>query len=341
MDRRRFLTASTVGASAAALGAGATLEGCASSGLRLDQLLRGLDAGALVARLQRGVQRLREHPFGSIVRGPPAARPDLTEHVFRQTLESLMVLDVLRAVPDGAPLPPELARAVAPMLPVLDRSTHTHHALLRTMPDSQRRQLDQRVRAQPDLVLNATEWVDERAGELGVPMDNRLRLRSAAVSAGTRIRRQSTSAVVDDCVARLDALLDRYETRPPAAQLAGTNAVALAMWQAEEARDGSARRNSGRAKDGPRPAGAPPDPNTTIDAVPARFGAPWEMTSPTEPVQWSPYWASPGDGLVRTGAILMPFGLITCGVTLIIGIIVLAVGASRNNNWDGRTTEQP
>ncbi len=189
--------------------------------------------------------------------------------------------------------------------------------------------------------MNAVEWVDERAGELGVPTDNRLRLRGAALTAGTRIRRQSTDAVIEDCVARLDQMVERYNLRPPPALLAATDAVAAAMWQTHEAGANEDRLSSRRAKD--QRAGG--DPTTlgvpNFGGVPERFGTYEEMASPTEPVQWSAYWASPGDWHVRTGAILAPFGLVTCGVTLIVGIVMLAVGASRNNNWDGRTTETP
>ncbi|MFO0560999.1 MAG: hypothetical protein U0269_23470 [Polyangiales bacterium] len=339
MDRRRFLSTSTVAASAAALGAGASLEGCASTGFQFDPLLHGLDVRALVERLERGVRRLREHPAGTIVRGPSSARPALTEHVLRQTLESLMALDVIRSASDRGAIPPALARALEPMLPSLDQCTHTHHALLRAMPASERRLFDQRVRAQPELVMNAIEWVDERAAELGVPTDNRLRLRHAAVTTGTRIRRQSTGAVIDDCVAQLDQMIDRFDLQLPPALLSATNAVATAMWRSDHGGASDDRLACSRAKNQRSDPASLAVAGSTIVAVPERFGTPEEMPFPTEPVQWSAYWASPGDWHVRTGAILAPFGLITCGVTLIIGIVLLAIGASRNNNWNGRTTQ--
>ena len=76
-------------------------------------------------------------------------------------------------------------------------------------------------------------------------------------------------------------------------------------------------------------------------SVPADFGTRYEMAEPTVPVQWSEFWARPGDEEIRMGAIMMPFGAISCGLMLIIGLIVLIAGHVQNGDWDGTPMVEP
>ena len=50
---------------------------------------------------------------------------------------------------------------------------------------------------------------------------------------------------------------------------------------------------------------------------------------------WSARWESPGDEEVSIGAIMLPFGLASCGLMLIVGLIVIISGAAQNASWDG------
>ncbi len=245
------------------------------------------------------------------------------------------MLDVLRAMPEGAPVPTSLAEVLAPRLARLDRSIHTNHALLSRMPAAHGRRIDRDLRARPELAMDVADWLDQRAAEVGVPADNRLRLRHSAMTVGTRMRRQSTNAVVQDCVAKLDEAV--VQQTPLDADLRTRTArVVDVLWQ--------------QVSDGTPQWGTAPPPDTgsgsgtgmiemSGDAmvVPQRFGAHREMEQPTEPVQWNESWARPGDEEVRLGTILMPLGLVTCGITLIVGLIVFIVGESQNGNWDGVT----
>ncbi len=323
MLRRGFLTV-------AAAGAGATVVGCGASQHR--PVLGAAESNELAARLERGLRHLHDQPFGSMVRGRRETRPDLTEHVLRLTLESLMVLDVLRSVPEGADIPPALAEVLAPAMPRLDRAIHTHHALLSRMPVARQRRLDQAMRERPSLVMDVAEWVDGHAARLGVPHDNRLRLRQSAVSVGTRLRRQSANAVVTDCVAKLDEVFARQSVVLPAQLSERTARVVDVMWQQVDGGDASAP-----------PLEVSPPPRSVASAysdpliVPDRLGASAGMVDPTEPVQWNDSWARPGDEEIRLGAIMMPLGLVTCGILLFVGLGVLIAGEVQNGNWDGVT----
>lgn len=332
MHRRGFL-GSTLGALAlgpAVGGAAAgTVAGC--GGVAVRHRLAETEALALRARLARGMQRLADEPFGAL----PAerfVRPDLAEHVLRLSIESLLVLDVIRSIPDDAEVPSLVTEALAPHLPRLDRSMHTHHALLARMPLEQRRALDARARRDPEVGMDVAAWIDEHAGQLGVPADNRLRLRHSAMTIHTRLRRQSSSAVIEDCTRRLDAVLARQGAPLPAGLAAHTNAVVDALWQR------------------PAPRGSAKVSEATLEAdrqaiaarrhelvVPSRFGAEREMENPTEPVQWNDSWARPGDEERRLGSIMMPLGLVSCGLLTIAGLIVFLTGEAQNGSWDERS----
>lgn len=329
--RRGFLTT-------AAVGTGALATGC--GGLGAMHGLGGAEARELCDRLARGMQMLADEPFGSMIPPGRFPRPDLTEHVLRLSIESLLVLDVIRSLPEGAPLPSNVREALAPRLPSLDRGVHTHRALLARMPAPRRRNLDARLRAQPELPMDVAEWVDGHAARIGVPSDNRLRLRHSAVSVGTRMRRQSTNAVLADCTEKLDEVLARSNSALPDELTTHTHDIVDAMWRQTEPGTSLSVPSSRAA--------SPPETRSALSAggsdaftspvlVPDRFGADREMPDPTEPVQWNASWARPGDEEIRLGGIMMPLGLVTCGVLLIAGLITLISGEVQNGEWDGRS----
>lgn len=322
MHRRGFLAASALGTGAAALGCG---------GASLHARMGEQRAAELAARLERGRRLLDEQPFGTLVSGPARARPDLREHVLRLNIESLLVLDVLRSIPRDTRLPPSLGAALGPMLPRLDRAIHTNHTLLSRMPASRAHRLDGALAARPSLATDTTDWLDAGAAHIGIPVEHRRHIRQSTETLANRMRSQSTHSVVRDYTAKLDRVV--AQNLPLAPDLAESTArVVDALWQ-----DGS----------GDAPEWIPPPPltdsrpeDTSTDdrmAVPLRFSAQREMVSPTEPVQWNESWASPGDEEIRLGAIMLPLGLVTCGITLLVGLIVLLTGVAQNAGWDGAT----
>ncbi len=156
------------------------------------------------------------------------------------------------------------------------------------------------------------------------------------MTAGSRMRRQSANAVLDDCVAKLDEVFARQGAVLPADLRTHTAGIVDAMWQQV---DESTSQASSGGSTSAAPRGASRVAVSDVDplVVPDRFASLGEMASPTEPVQWNESWARPGDEEIRLGAIMMPLGLVTCGLLLIVGIIVLVVGEEQNGSWDGQT----
>lgn len=227
MERRQFLMDVALGASA--IGSGAIwMPGCGAS--QHAPTMPSADAFALLDRLDRGLDAVRGSPFTTSAQ-PWTLRSGASERMVRLGLESLVVADVARSITPGVRIPEELARRLDQTLPILDDCAVAYHALLEATPPSVRRNLDARFRDEPDIGMRVTEVIDQRAGEIGISNESRLRLRAVASNVGTRVRRQSTSALVDDCARKIEVAVghggaDIRLARGPAAM-----AMIDAIWQ--------------------------------------------------------------------------------------------------------------
>lgn len=309
-DRRAFL--------ATAL---ATASACGAARPHLGEV----EATELLVRLERGLSAIREAPpAGGTGALPWELRPGASESVARLGLEALVIADVNRCIPRGADVPSELLGRLQAELPVLEQAVGTFHALLTRMPPAARRLIDRRNRERPEATMQLSEWIDERAASIGVAPDNRLLLRANARELSTRMRRQSASAVIDRSIDKLEIALGRSAGAAAHAREARTAALVEAVWSDVEAPPPPAAYSSVAIP-------PPPGASASIALVPEV-----ELDSS----RWNERWARPGDHDIEIGAILMPFGLVTCTVLLWVGIGVLVHGMNLNSAWDGRTEEE-
>jgi hypothetical protein len=312
MDRRTFLGRS-------ALGSGALLFG--GCGAAIGRPVDAREARAMLARLERGLDAIRSVPHDVMTRAMAGHRdPELSASIFRLGLEALVVVDVARELPDHVPAP--LAERLAPELPILDHYTGTYHALLASMPRSARRLVSSRVREQPEVAMDVAGWIDGHARDIGITTESRGRLRSEAAGLSTRMRRQSTDAVIDDCIGKVERVMTRGGASIADERARTTRAVIASVWEdADEQKDFSDKLASPVA----RPVG------------PERFreDREWWLATRPSPRLWSAEWAQPGDEEIRVGAAMLPFALVSCGLLLITGLIVMLAGAVQNAQWDG------
>lgn len=214
---------------ASAIGSGAIwLPGCGAS--QHTPTLPSADAFALLDRLDRGLDAVRGSPFTTSAQ-PWTLRAGAPSRMVQLGLEALVVADVARSITPGVHLPQELATRLGETLPILDDCAVAYHALLEATPPSVRRNLDARFRDEPDIGMRVTEVIDQRAAEIGISNASRIRLRATAANVGTRVRRQSTSALIDDCARKIEVAVghggaDIRLARGPAAM-----AMIDAIWQ--------------------------------------------------------------------------------------------------------------
>lgn len=285
MERRTFLASVAVGVGAAGTGA-VWLPGCGAAAGRSVRPLGSREAADLADRLARGLRTVREAPFAAPGAPVPwSSSVAARDAVMRLGLEALVVADVVRSIPPGTTIPDPLARPVAEALPILDRSVATYYALLARTPPAVRRNVDRRFAERPALAMEIAEVLDGRAREIGISTDSRIRLRSSAANVGLRIRRQSSNALVDDCLAKVDRVVGQSGADLRLASHVTTTALVDRIWLQVDAASGVRSPSA--------PAAHVVDPE-----VP--------------PAQPEP--AAPGDGELITGGILLGCGLASFGV---------------------------
>jgi hypothetical protein len=192
------------------------------------------------------------------------------------------------------------------------------------MPPAARRSLDRRVREVPDAEEHVTAFLQPYARRLGVAHESQTLFFDEIASVTARIRRQSANAVIDDALAKTERVVSRNAAVFGHATSATTVAMIEAIWQAVDGSVSASGSTSGAA--------VPPPPSAYVTAE----------ASYTEPVpvgdgRWNERWARPGDSDVEVGAILMPFGLLTCTILLWVGLGILIHGQNVNASWDGRS----
>lgn len=231
MERRDFLSSLVIGGAVG--GSGLAVSGLAGCGAALPHAptLGAREADALAQRLARGIAAIREEaPPAAALAGAWSLRPASHERLFRTGLEALVVADVARSIPAGTLVEGELAERLRGALPVLDTCALAYHDLLATTPPAVRRNVDRRFRERPETSMELAEWIDGGATRLNVSAESRLKLRSAALRVSTRIRRQSSGALVEETTSKVGSLLDHRGADLAALRLSTTSALIDGVW---------------------------------------------------------------------------------------------------------------
>jgi hypothetical protein len=308
MDRRGFLSTATL-SSVAAMGGGAAMPAwLAGCGGAPHGELGASETTALLHRLDRGLSRVAEEPMGALAAAQPwQVRPELSERVLRLGAQSLVVADVARSIPDGVRVPDELRGRLLETLPILDECTATYHRVLAGTPPAVRRNIDRHFRSHPEAAMDVAAYLDGHASAIGISPESRVRMRSNAAYVTTRIRRQSTTAQIDDCLFKVESTVARHGGSAAALRAARAPAFVDAIWQAVDGDPGVA-------------ASSPPPPpgygGSAVVVAPAPDTEPY--APPPEPVASS----SPGDTELIVGGVLIGAGLAVFGIGTLIGLAV-------------------
>lgn len=284
------------------------LSGCGAAGVRTE--LGARETTALLTRLDRGLSRVASEPMGALAAAQPwQVRPELGERVLRLGAQSLVVADVARSIPNDVRVPDELRGRLLETLPILDECTATYHRVLATTPPAVRRNIDRHFRANPDAAMDVAAYLDGHASAIGISPESRLRMRSNASYVTTRIRRQSTTAQIEDCLFKVESTVARNGGSAAALRAASAPAFVDAMWQAVEGEPGVSTP--------PPPPGYGGSASVTVTAPAPGTAAPYEAPPP-EPTTSG----SPGDTELIVGGVMIGAGLAVFGIGTLIGLAV-------------------
>jgi hypothetical protein len=317
IDRRRFLEATALGTLVGATGAGGV--GCGGAQHRFE----AHEANRLRDRLERGLEAVRSEPMPRDLAATEGGRN--LARVTKLGIEALIVADVARSVPKDAEVPSHLAEALSREMPILDRCVETYGSLLANVPRSVRRSVDQKIRERPQLVMDFAEEIDAMAGRHQLSQESRLRLRQLATNISRRVKRQSSDALIDDTVGKVERIVARSGRTVSFAREASSQALLASIWQ---------------TVDGPQPSGAgvaappgppvPPPPPSSSDAD-DRIGrlVPGPLRTDRVPEQELSFEYSTGSAHTTAGWILLGSGAAVFGIATLIGALTgsAALGA--------------
>lgn len=321
MDRRGFLSTAAAGAglAGAATVLPAWLTGCGGAGVRPE--LSARDTTDLLARLDRGLASIDAQPFSALAAHVPwRTRFETAEPLLRLGTQALVVADVARSIPANARVSEALRARMLESLPILDRATSAYHGLLVGTPPAVRRNVDAELRRSPDAVMDVAAFLDGRAGEIGISDASRARMRSNAHWVGTRMRRQSASATIDECVAKVERAVTRAGGSAAALRAGTTGALIDALWTAVDGEGAS-----GLATPAPIAAG------TAGLYVPVGSDPELAAGAATET-------GSPGDDELVAGGICLGVGPVVFGLGTLLGY---ALGASEGAMWGAIISATP
>ncbi|MCB9594341.1 MAG: hypothetical protein H6719_16540 [Sandaracinaceae bacterium] len=220
--RRDFLETTAWGTVLGSLASGGALAGCGGA----QHTLPNRDADRLLGRLERGLEALRSSSTSG-----EASSDDAFGELIRLGVQALTVADVARSIPPDVAVPRPLAEAVIRELPTLDRCVMTYSTLIAGAPRETRRNIDRRVREEPDLVMRIAEHIDARAAEHEISHESRLRLRQITTNVNRRMQRQSVGALADETVAKVERVVAVRGGSLSFARRARTDALVSAIWQ--------------------------------------------------------------------------------------------------------------
>jgi len=339
MDRRDVLK----------LGAVATLGGSSCAGLlsnpsavgaaELDGFLASLD-GAMASI---GGGKFFD-AFLPAQKSPElAARAEHGEALAKKTLRSLLLVGTL------SELPPEhlghegVQQRLRESMGEFDDAMFGMTSLLEQLSPTDRAELSQALKEDPQLGMKVMSGVDQQAAEFGVSLKQRTKLRALSTHACTRLR-QSPDLMIAEYTGKMHKVAARNGGRAEAERIAAANLGSAMMWQAADGETPGGLTpppppppidpNEGRGGTGSIETGAPPLANDPPLVRPAERRGPRAshvllttggialgLTAVSIGVGYATI-GGPGVLFFTLGAILGVSGLIV----LIIGLILLAVG---------------
>lgn len=237
---------------------------------------------ALFAKLDEQLLRLDREPLLPSLLGDTPNRDKAQtapwfqegDALARKTLKAFLIAGTFQSLtPEQWQQPIATERLLGSMAD-LDEATLGMTAMLEGLSQSDRKSLGKSLRDDSALGMRIMGAIDERAGEYGVSLEGRTRLRAASAQAVSRMR-QSPDLIIGEVTGKIRKLEARHGVTEEAQRRLGVSMASLALFQ-----------------DGAQPAGGgsvplTPPPSPPLDA-PADVVAPRSSLPPPPPTSAAP-----------------------------------------------------
>lgn len=262
MNRRDLLKLGVVASSApgcaTVLSAAAPVvpESLTSLFAKLDEQLLRLDRESLLPRL------LGDTPNRDKAQTAPWFQEG--DALARKTLKAFLIAGTFQSLtPEQWQQPIATERLLSSMAD-LDEATLGMTVMLETLPQQDRKSLGKALRDDPGLGMRIMGAIDEAAGEYGVSLDGRTKLRAASAQAVGRMR-QSPDLLISEVTGKIRKLEARHGVSEEAQRRLGVSMASLALFQ-----DGAQPAGGGLAPLTP----PPPPPVRPIEAPSTELSPP-------------------------------------------------------------------
>ncbi|MER2562849.1 MAG: hypothetical protein ABTQ32_19130 [Myxococcaceae bacterium] len=233
---------------------------------------------ALFAKLDEQLLRLDREPLLPSLLGDTPNRDKAQtapwfqegDALARKTLKAFLIAGTFQSLtPEQWQQPIATERLLGSMAD-LDEATLGMTTMLEGLSQNDRKSLGESLRDDPALGMRIMGAIDERAGEYGVSLEGRTRLRAASAQAVSRMR-QSPDLVIGEVTGKIRKLEARHGVTEEAHRRLGVSMASLALFQ-----DGAQPAGGGSV---PTPPPAPPL-DAPADVVVPRSSSPTPPPSP-------------------------------------------------------------
>jgi hypothetical protein len=257
----------------------------------LDARMDGMASGGFV---QGFVSATAKKPLTEEQR----ARIEPNDQLFRGMVRTLYLTQTFRDLPEEAQLHPGMQEKMFRHMGEVNQTVSAVTEHLAKLDGSQRAELRERLRREPQLAMTIAEAIDQQAAHASIPAKRRIQLRSMMAQASFRLKHSSPDTVIDEYVDKARRMTAQSGLQSDLALRVASRVGQDSFWQ-EQAKYSSSRGSRAYAMNtGAAPTSAevpPPTPHASS----SRAGFP----------------------TMNTGAWLMGIGVVVFGVS---GLIVAA-----------------
>lgn len=236
--------------------------------------------GSLFAKLDAQLLRLDNEPLLPTLLGDTPNREKAQtapwfqegDALARKTLKAFLIAGTFQSLTPEQWQQPIATERLLTSMADLDEATLGMTAMLENLPQQDRKSLGKALRDDSGLGMRIMGAIDEAAGEYGVNLEGRTKLRAASAQAVSRMK-QSPDLVISEVAGKIRKLEARHGVSEEARRRLGMSMASLALFQ-----DGAQPAGGGLAPLTP----PPPPPVQPLDAPP-----PSELTplTPAQPLE--------------------------------------------------------
>jgi hypothetical protein len=249
----------------------------------------------------------------------------------RKTLRSLFLVGALRDLPEERMAHPGVQQRLRDSMGEFDEAVFGMTDLLDNLSQGERRGVSEALRKDPNLGMKLMGGLDAEAASWGVSMESRLRLRSVAAQATSRLK-HAPDLFITEYVGKMRKLAARHGAQEQAQRELATSVAQAMLWQGESPPETEAAGGA-LSPPPPPPVDAPPAAPPASQAGAQEFDEQGRPLTPAQALAERRRRAgrTTGTVMLTAGGISLGVGLTLFGLAFVAGggagLVLATIGA--------------